>query len=115
MNYNELKVNDRVFEIYKKYRSSGQKISMTDDQGVRWHRYENSDTEFAVKELIVVGIMTPVIEGVNVYGYNKEVYFKDKLDDEYVWYIDDTAEYVYLLTEEEANNEAKRLNTIHIE
>jgi hypothetical protein len=50
-----------------------------------------------------------------VYGYNKEVYFKDKLDDEYVWYIDDTAEYVYLLTEEEANNEAKRLNTIHIE
>lgn len=58
------KVGDKFYLVCEQLNSfSRNKISMTDDSGVEWYRYDNPIRSYTIEEWDIVGRVVPQIEG----------------------------------------------------
>ncbi len=58
------KVGDKFYEVVEDPNAfSRKKISMTDDNGIEWYRYDKPIRSYRIQAWTIVGIVTPVVEG----------------------------------------------------
>lgn len=58
------KVGDKFYLVCEQINSfSRKKISMTDEYGIEWYRYDNPIRSYAIEEWDIVGRVVPQIEG----------------------------------------------------
>ncbi len=58
------KVGDKFYEVVEDPNAfSRKKISMTDDNGIEWYRYDKPIRSYRIQAWTIVGRVTPVVEG----------------------------------------------------
>lgn len=81
INVDNLKLGDTIYHVSEVYNFDRQLITMTDDFGYIWHRYDKDRLTYTISAMILVGRVVPVIEGEVLLDEDRYVELHFKLED----------------------------------